>query len=344
MVKTLVWACIVCAPACCYATAETSVEGRRGPRATIEQTEVYLGICPYKQPVKHRFYVRNDGDEPLRFFFISKSCGCVTDVLPGSSVSPGSEAPVEVGYNPVTGRERTGENSFTVLVGTNDPTRKHIQFTVKAQLVKPVEVNPAVLEFGRLTATDLVERYLTINCYHDSKESLILSVRPSDETLAVSPVSETPTRSGLAVKYLVTLNGARLPLTYRGNITVTTSQPELPTIEVPVLASSVQSIEIVPPRILFGIVQNGTEKTCTAVVRETTEGVAPARVSCPDQRITAELMPAPQNDTWHVRALLYTDQKPTDPLIIKTSIHIKAADGRIIAEIPVFGVVACPSQ
>lgn len=80
--------------------------------------------------VKHCFVIKNTGNRPLVFLTGATTCGCTTVNYPHEEVLPGSEASIEVSYNP---HGRQGHFNQAAVVTTNaveKRTRFYITGTV----------------------------------------------------------------------------------------------------------------------------------------------------------------------------------------------------------------------
>lgn len=80
--------------------------------------------------VKHCFVIKNTGSRPLVFLTGATTCGCTTVNYPHEEVLPGSEASIEVSYNP---HGRQGHFNQAAVVTTNaveKRTRFYITGTV----------------------------------------------------------------------------------------------------------------------------------------------------------------------------------------------------------------------
>ncbi|MCX5770021.1 MAG: DUF1573 domain-containing protein, partial [Candidatus Hydrogenedentes bacterium] len=97
----------------CWAWAEPRLE--TGPRT------VDFGARLNYREVECRFTLSNRGTTPLEISIKKASCGCTTQILSGNVVAPGESAEMLLAYKGKKGKTRSGPQSFSVDLATNDP-------------------------------------------------------------------------------------------------------------------------------------------------------------------------------------------------------------------------------
>lgn len=105
----------------------------RSPDPVIwtDKSEHNFGKIPDTQPVTHTFAVRNLGGQPLNLSNVQTSCGCTAAVLDHQILQPGETTRLNVQYDP---RGRSGPQSRTVVIQSNDPKTPQKQLTVVAMI------------------------------------------------------------------------------------------------------------------------------------------------------------------------------------------------------------------
>lgn len=151
-----------------------------GPIVSVDKVSHDFGSSDWTRSISHVFEISNAGDEPLEIVDVKKGCGCTSVLLDGRSVEPNATGKVKVGYRPIPGEYRSGENTFTVELITNDPARPVVTLSVTGELLAPLIVSPATIEFGDVPFGGTESKLLVVK----STESRDLS--------AVSAISRFP--------------------------------------------------------------------------------------------------------------------------------------------------------
>lgn len=174
-------------------------------------------------PVVRELRLSNAGDDTLRIWDVSGSCGCTGTLLSNERIPPGGSGTLKVTFDPAKFR---GKVEKTVAMKTNDPADHNPRLTFSAEIIHILDLDPA---------------------------SIIVSTLPDSEvtvTLRVRNVSDVPLRiTGVvssAAELSVGGSGGRLepgaetslpcrvlhrkPGIVRGDLTISTDHPLLPTL------------------------------------------------------------------------------------------------------------------
>ena len=68
-------------------------------KALFPETEYNFGVLEYKNPVKHRFKVNNNGESPLIISNVETSCGCTVPEWTKKPIKPGKEGEINITYD-----------------------------------------------------------------------------------------------------------------------------------------------------------------------------------------------------------------------------------------------------
>jgi hypothetical protein len=85
------------------------------------------------------FKYANKGDKPIPFNAVRPSCGCTTAALAKNDVAPGEKGEITATLNI---GERTGLQTKTITVETDDPTTPSTVLTLKAMIAQVIELEP----------------------------------------------------------------------------------------------------------------------------------------------------------------------------------------------------------
>jgi hypothetical protein len=88
------------------------------------------------------FKYENKGETPVHFKAVRPSCGCTTAALPKNDVAPGEKGEITATFNI---GDRTGMQTKTITVETDDPQKPTIVLTLKANIAQLLELRPALV-------------------------------------------------------------------------------------------------------------------------------------------------------------------------------------------------------
>jgi uncharacterized protein DUF1573 len=121
----------------CISSAQAEEkEEKKGPRVSVDPISFDFGRAVQNKTLQKEFNVRNFGDEDLVIEGVTTTCGCTAAFMDedGKVMKPGTSRPLRVTLQT---REYSGKVARTVLVRTNDPTRKLVEIKVEATVVRP---------------------------------------------------------------------------------------------------------------------------------------------------------------------------------------------------------------
>jgi hypothetical protein len=223
------------------------------PRVRLEEDTYDFGIMDSNSKGLYEFVFTNVGGSPLELRKGPTSCKCTATVLEEGMVPPGESTAVVVEW---TAKEYPGEFTQTAEIETNDPNRPHVTLTIKGRVTVAVKSVPSPLiltgvaagepKTGNVRVFGFLPRSLEITGHEFSKPDIAgyfeVTSRPlSADELAAEKEEEAT--SGCLVEVTVKPG---LPVgTFRQTITLKTSYPESPTIELPVQGNIGSEISIV---------------------------------------------------------------------------------------------------
>ncbi|MFN0033405.1 MAG: DUF1573 domain-containing protein [Flavobacteriales bacterium] len=101
--------------------------------APVMDTTVHdFGKINHREPVRHTFYISNDGNAPMYIDSIMASCGCTEPKISKSVIMPGEKVELEVGFNPFGKKAGVDVETATIYVRGREP----IVLTIKAEVTK----------------------------------------------------------------------------------------------------------------------------------------------------------------------------------------------------------------
>ncbi len=170
-------------------------------------------------PRTARFFLINDGDEPLAIISGRATCGCTTPKYPVRPIAPGDTAMIEVTYDP---GGRPGRFSKYVYIETNtEPSRSRLE--VKGVVIGsgatvarrfPVDMGPLKLAQRAMLLGEIKKgRLKTVyfDGYNRSADSLRVTITRKPEWLDIT-VTPSVAPPGEQVTLLAYVNSDRCPL------------------------------------------------------------------------------------------------------------------------------------
>lgn len=200
------------------------------PRITIVGGDsIDFGTLYTGKSYKKTVVLRNDGDSSLTIDRVSGSCGCTGALLTTGLVEPGKEASLVITFDPT---DFSGKVEKTVSMATNDPAapKPHIHLTAYVERILDVDKN-----------------YVSFNTAVGESQTVqvILQNTSSGRLLIDPPVSPFPQLTlTLSRRTLEPGDSAELDCTFtpdapgvvRGVLTIPTSDPRVPSLELTVFA------------------------------------------------------------------------------------------------------------
>lgn len=198
-----------------------------GPQIQFAEVLHDFGKVLASAPVRHDFIFTNMGKATLEITDVRPGCQCTTAGTWDRRVEPGKAGKIPIEFNP--GRFFGEINKAVATVTCNDPAQGLVTLSVKANIWRPVTIEPEAVHFFGIEGE-------TTN---ETKKVLILS--HLEEPLTLEPPQSSNPGFKPEVKTLVPGKQFELQVTYsppasnaipQGVITMKTSHTNLPAITV----------------------------------------------------------------------------------------------------------------
>lgn len=115
--------------------------------ASIDETEVDLGLFDPNVKREQSFFIKNTGDDVLRLHKGGHSCSCTTSEIRKTALSPGETTEVIVSWS---GKKWSGEFWQYAAVRTNDPQHREMKLVVRGQVLAKLAADKQDLDFGSM--------------------------------------------------------------------------------------------------------------------------------------------------------------------------------------------------
>jgi hypothetical protein len=253
------------------------------PRLVVEETVFDFGSVDQGARVEHTFRLPNRGDGVLHVDHVKSSCGCTVAVVSDRVVPPGDEARVAVAFD--TSRV-TGRTTKTISVYTDDPDAPVLALSLSGQVAADFVVTPTPLYLGRIRRGESVRREVTITPGRDGTTFAVERVETSHPALHAR-LEPNPDGGGqrLEVELERDVPLGRLNAT----LTLHTTSPGAPVLEIPVFASVEGDVVVLPPQVTFGVTRGSASERELVIRNRGARPVAITRVSVPDRVATYTL-------------------------------------------------------
>lgn len=121
------------------------------PIAVVPEPIKSFEVVPKGDVVRHRFEIKNDGDQPLQITEVRPACGCTVANF-DKVIAPGSSGFVQADLD--TGNFSGGIQK-SIAVFTNDTENAKIQLLMRAEVRPYVSVDPGYARFNYVQGEDL---------------------------------------------------------------------------------------------------------------------------------------------------------------------------------------------
>lgn len=223
-----------------FAQLADAAAPKGAPHAQFSETVHDFGKVKSSDTLRNDFIVTNTGNAVLEITEVRPGCGCTTAGAWDKQIEPGKTGKIPVQLNPAN---FSGMVTKPITVTCNDPAQGTISLQLKAEIWKPIDVQPTYVHFMpieeeptnetkvvRITnRTEEMMKLETPQCSNPSFKAEIKTVQPGKEF-------------ELLVSYLGPLSNS----TPQGYITIKTSATNMPMINVTAYAMSQPSLVISP--------------------------------------------------------------------------------------------------
>jgi hypothetical protein len=237
---------------------------KEGPQPRLEVTGPLtheFGAMATQKVGTHTWTLSNVGEADLDIWLGSSTCSCTVPKLKGEgtqeTVRPGGTTEIEVEWRT---KELNGEFAKSVTIGTSDPDRPELRFSIHGEVHSPVVVLPTphdgVISLGDIS-TDEVKR-MALAVFSPDRPELKLTKLSSSKPELISLKAEPmkpPERDSLKIKagYRVEIEikpGASLG-TFREEMTIETDHPDQPQVQLVLAGTTSGPISVVPSILRF---------------------------------------------------------------------------------------------
>jgi len=195
------------------------------PSMVIDNSMKDFGKVMQGEMLKHVFNFSNQGPGTLEIISVEATCGCQTNTLSDTQIPVGQSSRIEMSVDTTL---LTGAIEESVHIITNDPRRRSVLFSIKADVQPEIRVSSPSIYFGDVSEGEQITQEVMLTVMTE-KSIEILSAESSEEDVAVK-LEPIPGSGGNKVKLIATHKGEGRTGYRSGSITVKTTStitPEL---------------------------------------------------------------------------------------------------------------------
>jgi hypothetical protein len=318
------------------------------PQLVFEEMEHDFGKVKDDAPVSYEFKFANKGDGTLKFLNQPKaSCGCTVPELTKLEYAPGEAGIITIKYNP---QGKHGDANQRVTCATNDPVQPEQIVKIHAFVKTTIAFDPPLVSFGEVRNGEPAKQIVKVNGpagdfkvgYASVSKGRYITVKVLDTKPAMIDGEEVG-QSTLELTY----NGNAPRGTLQAITTIRTNLDKYPLADVQVMAEVVGDLQVLPPRVNVGLVEQGAQ--FKKVFRVSSRSNKPFKITKIDQKsslpspLSVNFTPAePGSDTaYNVEV---SGSAPSSALPISATITIatdNASDKSV--EVMLNGAVRAPA-
>lgn len=216
-----------------------------GPQLKMSEMVFDFGKVKSTDTLKHDFWATNVGNALLEINDVKPGCGCTTAGEWDKKVEPGKAGKIPIAFNPLN---FSGSVTKYVHVNCNDPAQSTLMLQIKAEIWRPVEVQPNFVFFMPVEGEEQNE-VKTVKIVNNTEEALTL-----ETPQCTNPGFKTELktiRAGkeyeLEIQYAYSPTNTGTP----GSVSIKTSSAYLPVVNVSVSAALQPAMVAIPNQIML---------------------------------------------------------------------------------------------
>jgi hypothetical protein len=301
-----------------------------GPRLVIAEPLFEFGAVERGIDVVHAFRLRNEGDATLHVHHVKGSCGCTVAAVSPRDLPPGAEGWITLRLD--TAR-LAGRTTKAVTVYTDDPQLPIARLTLSGEVRADVVVMPHPLYLGRVRRGEAVRREVEIMSGRPAGTHVATRVEADHPALRLELAPADPAGQRLAVAL-----DPEVPLgRFDAHVTIHTTSPREPRIDLPVFGSIEGDVLVLPPEVTFSVAGRGPPPERELYIRNrSARPFAVTRVAAPTDMITYALTEVERGREYLLRVRLRNDLRP-GRVEGKLEIFTDLPEHRVV--VPVYAIV-----
>jgi hypothetical protein len=258
-----------------------------GPILQVDKATYDFGKVAVGEKVRHTYIITNTGSEMLHIANVQPSCHCTTAGNWTHDIAPGQSGEIAVQFDS-TGFGSGGPVTKSITVYSNAKNEPRTTLLLKGTVWKPIDVSPttAIVSIAP-DASDAVST--TVRIVNQTDNPVTVSNAISANRLFTVALKEV--KPGKEYEVVITAQPPFTAGSSWGTITVNTSLPSTPAINIPVMASVVPPIQIYPAQIVLNLLPDRWTTNRVTIHGTTTNLLALSNPKASDSRIQVDVLP-----------------------------------------------------
>jgi Protein of unknown function (DUF1573) len=226
-----------------------------------------FGEVPHGTLCVHKFTITNIYDVPMQVTNVRKSCTCLDYVPMTKTLQPNETADFTVTMN--TGKF-VGMNAQTFYVTFGPKYVSEAQIRVQATSRTEVILDPGAVAFGTVPPGTKVSQSVAVKYSGRSRDWKLTEIAPVQGPFEVKATEVSrggPLRGGVEYRLDFTLLGTAPPGSISEQVSIKTTDPTHPVVQIAVTGTIAAPIEVAPNKVRFDGVKIGEPASTRVLVR-----------------------------------------------------------------------------
>jgi hypothetical protein len=268
------------------ATTATTATDSSGPILQLSNPTYDFGKAAMGEKVRHTYLVTNTGSEILHITKVQPGCHCTTVGDWTHDIAPGKGGEITVQFD--SAGFGGGPVTKNISVYSNAKNEPRATLLLRGTVWKPIEVSPSTAIIS--IAPDVTNAVsTTVRIVNQTENPVTISNAVSANKLFT--VASREVKPGKQYELIITAQPPFAAGSSWGTVTVNTSLPGTPTINVPVMASVVPPIQIYPQQIVLNLLPDRWTTNRVTIHSTTTNVLTLSNPKASDSRIHVEVLP-----------------------------------------------------
>ncbi len=269
------------------ALAPRALSDEAQPHLEVDRIEFDFGTALAGGSVEHTFVLKNIGKADLVVESVRSTCGCTSlQHIEKVKLEPGNTLDVPISLSL---KGRSGAQRRSIVVISNDPQMPELTLWMVGDAIQPIRVDPHTLALGRIEANHPTAVVQVVAAR--GRQFTIESIASSMPEIEAHVVEVVPGELyQIKVRAVRALPAGQLAQT----LTIETSDPDMPTIVIPITGHVMDDFAIAPREL---VILSTTSSSTRYIV------IAPGeiklfditKIDVPDKRIIATILKAGQH-------------------------------------------------
>ncbi len=311
---------------------------------TFQRTSHDFGIANQNAELDGTIGYTNTGSGLVTRIRVLSDCGCYSATASKANVAPGEKGEIKIRFRSLT---FSGDLKKKMRVAYHDGQDRVATIELKVAIYGGLILSPGRINFGEVRRGKPATSSVVLATYKGiGKPFEIKDIKLPSTFVAVkkAPYTDEKTKRWQGWRLTFSLEGSPPLGLYRGNVSVRTTHPDTPVVQLPVMANVMGPVWVQSPVVSMGLVRQDRGKATSVAFRpfDRNERFGQVRVKTKSNLLRTSVAANPKKPgTWRVSIQVPRGMKEgpfTDTVVIDTGMR-----GAPPTEILVSGRVYLPT-